>query len=83
MVKAHPQIPVIVTEGCKKQRRCYRLAMSVCLPGIRSGYRQPRDEFGQKMGVLISFLSYKHLLKRAEKLISALTKTSIKNIRGR
>jgi hypothetical protein len=50
-VKAHPQIPVIVTEGCKKAAALLSAGyVGIALPGIRSGYRQPRDEFGQKNG---------------------------------
>ena len=50
-VKDHPEIPLIATEGVKKAGALLTAGYAaVALPGVRSGYRQPRDEFGNKTG---------------------------------
>lgn len=50
-VKAHPEIPLSVTEGAKKAGALLTAGYAaIALPGVRSGYRQPRDEFGNKIG---------------------------------
>ncbi len=46
----NPQIPVIVTEGAKKGGAIITAEyVAIALPGITNGYRQPKDEYGQKI----------------------------------
>lgn len=50
-VKNHPEIPIFVTEGAKKAGALLTAGYcAIALPGVRSGYRQPKDEFGNKTG---------------------------------
>jgi hypothetical protein len=50
-VKDHPEIPLVITEGAKKAGALLTAGYAaVALPGVRSGYRQPRDDFGNKTG---------------------------------
>ncbi len=46
-----PQIPLILTEGSKKAGAiiCANY-VGIALPGIYNGYRQPKDEWGNKVG---------------------------------
>jgi len=47
----HPEIPLIITEGAKKAG-CLITAnyIAIALPGIYNGYRQPKDQYGKKIG---------------------------------
>ncbi|MDF5718057.1 MAG: DUF3854 domain-containing protein [Rhizonema sp. NSF051] len=46
----NPQIPVIITEGAKKAGCILsRGYVAIALPGVRSGYRIPRDEDGEPL----------------------------------
>lgn len=50
-VKDHPEIPLSITEGVKKAGALLTNGyVAIALPGVRNGYRQPRDEFGNKTG---------------------------------
>jgi len=50
-VIAHPEIPLIITEGAKKAGCLITHEfVSIGLPGIYGGYRQPKDNFGKKCG---------------------------------
>ena len=50
-VIAHPEIPVVITEGAKKAGALLTAGyVAIALPGIWSGVRQPKDEFGRKTG---------------------------------
>nr|WP_242045813.1 plasmid replication protein, CyRepA1 family [Calothrix sp. FACHB-1219] len=50
-VKENPQIPVIICEGAKKAAAILGCGyVAVSLPGVRSGYRQPKDEYGEACG---------------------------------
>jgi hypothetical protein len=50
-VKDHPEIPLVITEGAKKAGALLTAGYAaIALPGVRSGYRQPRDNFGNKTG---------------------------------
>ena len=50
-VIAQTQIPVIITEGAKKAGAIITAEyVAIALPGIYNGYRQPKDESGQKNG---------------------------------
>ncbi len=47
----HPEIPIIITEGVKKAGALLTARYCViALPGIYNGYRQPKDEHGNKIG---------------------------------
>ncbi|HAG80484.1 MAG TPA: hypothetical protein DCL61_04760, partial [Cyanobacteria bacterium UBA12227] len=47
----HPQVPVIVTEGVKKAAAILSCGyVAIGLPGIYSGMRSPKDEFGENDG---------------------------------
>ena len=50
-VIANPSIPLIITEGAKKAG-CLITAsyVVIALPGINNGYRQERDNWGNKIG---------------------------------
>ena len=50
-VIANPKIPIIITEGAKKAG-CLITAefVAIALPGIYNGYRQPKDDYGNKIG---------------------------------
>ncbi|AFZ15611.1 hypothetical protein Cri9333_4845 (plasmid) [Crinalium epipsammum PCC 9333] len=51
-VIAHPEIPIILVEGAKKAGAVLTANyIAIALPGIFSGYRQPRDEFGNNTGL--------------------------------
>ncbi|MGB3205450.1 MAG: plasmid replication protein, CyRepA1 family [Crinalium sp.] len=55
-----PQIKVIVTEGCKKAGSLLTAGYcAIALPGIYGGYRQPKDDLGNKTGL-------KHLIPQLE-----------------
>ncbi len=46
-VLLHPEIPLIITEGAKKAGALLTAGyVTIALPGIFNGYRQPKDEFG-------------------------------------
>ena len=50
-VIANPNIPLIITEGAKKAGAIITASyVAIALPGIFNGYRQPKDEFGRKIG---------------------------------
>ncbi|NJO94580.1 MAG: DUF3854 domain-containing protein [Hydrococcus sp. RM1_1_31] len=50
-VLSHPQIPILITEGAKKAGALLTAGyVAIALPGIFNGYRQKRDEFGNKIG---------------------------------
>ncbi len=47
----HPQVPLCITEGAKKAGTLLTAGYAaIALPGINSGYRVPRDEFGDRIG---------------------------------
>jgi hypothetical protein len=49
-LKANPQIPLLITEGAKKAGALLSAGhAAIALPGIYNGYRQPKDEFGNKI----------------------------------
>ncbi len=46
-IQAHPDVPIILTEGAKKAGALLSIGYAaVALPGIYSGYRQPKDSGG-------------------------------------
>ncbi|MDJ0633722.1 MAG: DUF3854 domain-containing protein [Xenococcaceae cyanobacterium MO_188.B29] len=50
-VIANPKIPLIITEGAKKAGAIITANyVAVALPGIYNGYRQPKNDYGQKIG---------------------------------
>ena len=50
-VKANPQIPVILTEGAKKAGALLTAGYAaIALPGINNGYRQEKNNYGNKIG---------------------------------
>lgn len=51
-VLSNPQIPLLITEGAKKAGILLAFGHNtIALPGINNGYRQPRDELGNKIGL--------------------------------
>ncbi len=47
-ILAHPEIPLVVTEGAKKAGAILTAGyVAIALPGIFNGYRQPKDEWGR------------------------------------
>ena len=47
----NPRIPLIITEGAKKAGCLITNSyVAIALPGIYNGYRQPKNQFGQKIG---------------------------------
>lgn len=51
-VIANPKIPVIITEGAKKAGVILTAGyVAIALPGIYNGYRQDKDDWGNKIGV--------------------------------
>ena len=51
-VKSNPQIPLTVTEGAKKAAALLTFGIvALGLPGIWNGRRQPKDSFGNKIGL--------------------------------
>ncbi|MEH1830658.1 MAG: DUF3854 domain-containing protein [Nostoc sp.] len=50
-VKSNTQIPVILTEGAKKAAAILSCGyVAIALPGVRGGYRQPKNEYGEISG---------------------------------
>lgn len=50
-VIANPKIPLIITEGAKKAGALLTAGyVAIALPGIYNGYRQPKNDWGQKIG---------------------------------
>lgn len=50
-VKDNTQIPIIICEGAKKAAAILSCGyVAVALPGVRGGYRQPKDEYGEACG---------------------------------
>lgn len=50
-VLAHPEIPIVITEGAKKAAVLLTAGyVAIALPGIFNGYRQPQDDMGQPTG---------------------------------
>ncbi len=48
----HPSIPLIITEGAKKAGAIITANyVAVALPGIYNGYRQKKDDYGNKIGL--------------------------------
>ena len=46
------EVPLVVTEGAKKAAALISAGYAaIALPGIFNGYRQPKDEFGRKIGL--------------------------------
>ena len=51
-IKANPQIPIIITEGAKKAGALLTAGYAaIALPGIYNGYRQNKDDYGNKIGL--------------------------------
>jgi len=51
-VKNSPEIALLITEGAKKAGTLLTAGYcAVALPGIWNGYRQPKDELGNKIGL--------------------------------
>ncbi|MDJ0596395.1 MAG: DUF3854 domain-containing protein, partial [Pleurocapsa sp. MO_226.B13] len=51
-VIANPKIPVIITEGAKKAGAILTAGyVAIALPGIYNGYRQEKDDYGNKIGL--------------------------------
>jgi Domain of unknown function (DUF3854) len=47
----NPKIPLIITEGAKKAGAIITANyVAIALPGVFNGYRQPKNEWGQKIG---------------------------------
>ena len=47
----NPKIPIVITEGAKKAGAILTAGyVAIALPGIFNGYRQPKDEWGHKIG---------------------------------
>jgi archaellum biogenesis ATPase FlaH len=47
----HPEVPLCITEGAKKAGALLSAGYAaIALPGIYSGYRVPKDEWGNRMG---------------------------------
>jgi hypothetical protein len=47
----NPKIPLIITEGAKKAGAIITANyVALALPGVFNGYRQPKNEWGQKIG---------------------------------
>ncbi|MGL5803831.1 MAG: DUF3854 domain-containing protein, partial [Xenococcaceae cyanobacterium] len=47
----HPSIPLCITEGAKKAGALLSSGYAaIALPGVNSGYRTPKDEFGNRIG---------------------------------
>ncbi len=50
-VIANPKIPLITTEGAKKAGALLTAGyVAIAIPGVFNGYRQPKDEWGHKIG---------------------------------
>ena len=50
-VIANPKIPVLITEGAKKAGAIMSAGyVAIALPGVFNGYRQPKNDWGQKIG---------------------------------
>ena len=50
-VIANPSIPLIITEGAKKAGAIITANyVAIALPGIYNGYRQPKNDWGHKIG---------------------------------
>jgi hypothetical protein len=48
----HPSIPLIITEGAKKAGAIITASyVAIALPGIYNGYRQKKDDYGNKIGL--------------------------------
>jgi hypothetical protein len=48
----NPEIPLIITEGAKKAGAIITVHyVAIALPGIYNGYRQKKDEYGNKIGL--------------------------------
>ena len=61
---SHPTIPLCVTEGAKKAGALLSAGYAaIALPGINSGYRTPKDEYGNRVGK-------SHLIPQLQKLAS-------------
>jgi hypothetical protein len=46
----HPELPLCITEGAKKAGALLTAGyIAIALPGIHSGYRVPRDQYGNKI----------------------------------
>lgn len=51
-VISHPKIPITICEGVKKAAALLSIdIVAVAIPGIWNGYRQPKDSFGNKIGL--------------------------------
>ncbi len=47
----HPSIPIIITEGAKKAGAILTAGyVAIALPGVFNGYRQPKNDWGHKIG---------------------------------
>lgn len=50
-VRDNTQIPVIICEGAKKAAAILSCGyVAIALPGVRNGYRQPKNEYGEIIG---------------------------------
>jgi Domain of unknown function (DUF3854) len=48
----NPEIPIILTEGAKKAGSILSCGyVAIALPGVNSGFRQPKDDFGNSDGM--------------------------------
>ena len=63
-------IPVVICEGAKKAGALLTMGYAaIALPGINSGYRNPKDEFGQPTGNLHLIPELQHFATLGRKFI--------------
>ena len=85
-VIAHPEIPLIITEGAKKAGAIITAHyVAIGLSGIYGGYRQPKDSWGNKIGLPYLIPQLKVFAQQGREIIFAFDNDSkpstIKNVR--
>lgn len=83
---ANPQIPLIITEGAKKAGAIITANyVAISLPGISNGYRQPKNDWGHKIGKPYLIPQLKAFAQRGREIIfcfdSDTKPSTVKNVR--
>jgi hypothetical protein len=83
----HPEIPLLITEGAKKAGALITAHyVAIALPGIFNGYRQKKDDYGNKIGLPTLIPQLKAFAQKEREIIfcfdNDVKPKTVKNVRS-